>query len=118
MAQQCVLPWRFNHWNSILGHQLRGLCRLVGDGKAYCWGYGLYGQIGDNAFINRLVPVAVDTSGVLSGKTVIGISATDQHTCVIALGNPAYCWGLGDYGRLGNNTQTTTSVPVQAITPF
>ena len=40
----------------------------------------------------RSVPVAVDTAGVLAGKTVTAITAGDDHTCAVADGT-ASCWG-------------------------
>jgi alpha-tubulin suppressor-like RCC1 family protein len=40
-----------------------------------------------------LLPVAVDVSGVLSGKSILQISLGEYHTCVIANDLKAYCWG-------------------------
>ena len=56
---------------------------------------------------NSLVPVAVDTSGVLAGKTVTAITAAYSHTCAVADGR-AYCWGENYSGQLGNNSISTT----------
>jgi alpha-tubulin suppressor-like RCC1 family protein len=42
---------------------------------------------------NRILPVSVDTSGVLSGKSIIQITAGGSHTCVIANDSNSYCWG-------------------------
>ena len=77
----------------------------MADGRAYCWGYNGYGQLGNNSTTNSSVPVAVDTSGVLAGKTVTAITAGDIHTCAVADGK-AYCWGDNGYGQLGNNSTT------------
>jgi alpha-tubulin suppressor-like RCC1 family protein len=80
----------------------------VAEGKAYCWGVTTYGQLGDGILPNwsasrstffRASPSPVDTTGVLSGKTVTEITVGDVHACVIADGQ-VYCWGafnmLGD----------------------
>ena len=89
---------------------------VVASGAAYCWGNGTSGQVGNNSTSNQiLVPVAVDATGVLSGKTVTAISAGSSHTCAIA-DNAAYCWGLGTVGRLGNNSTTQSLVPVAVDT--
>ena len=87
-------------------------------GKAYCWGrnYDGPGQIGDNSQTSRLSPVAVYTGGALSGKTIIGISGSDFHTCAIDSTKKAYCWGKNNYGQLGDNTTTTSWVPVPVYT--
>lgn len=82
------------------------------NGKAYCWGNNSSGQLGDNSTTNSLTPVPVDTSGALSGKTITDISASMNHTCVVA-DQRAYCWGSNTDGKLGNGTTSTGSlVPV------
>jgi alpha-tubulin suppressor-like RCC1 family protein len=53
-----------------------------------------YGEIGDGTSGNdKFSPVAVYTSGVLSGKNVLQITAGYYHTCVIADDSQPYCWG-------------------------
>jgi alpha-tubulin suppressor-like RCC1 family protein len=53
-----------------------------------------HGQIGDGTSgINRILPVAVDTTGALSGKGIIKITTGGSHTCVIASDDNSYCWG-------------------------
>jgi alpha-tubulin suppressor-like RCC1 family protein len=46
---------------------------------------------------NRLLPVAVNNSGVLSGKSILQISSGGWHTCVIANDSNSYCWGFNEY---------------------
>jgi len=71
----------------------------VADGAAYCWGYNLFGQLGNGGVVTANTPTQV--AGPLQGKTVTAISAGDLHTCAIADGK-AYCWGNDKNGRLGN----------------
>jgi len=92
-------------------------CAVASDNLAYCWGSNMYLQLGNNLTSNSLVPVAVYTAGVLSGKTILSMSARDSgHTCVIASNNLAYCWGNGVSGQLGNNTLASSKVPVAVYT--
>ncbi|TXH42562.1 MAG: hypothetical protein E6Q90_08955 [Actinobacteria bacterium] len=77
-------------------------CAVV-EGQAYCWGYNLDGTLGDGTTTDQPTPAAVDTSGVLNGRTVTDISAGGSHTCVIADG-AAFCWGNNDSGEVGNGT--------------
>jgi len=83
---------------------------VAADGKAYCWGEGANGQLGNGSSSNRTTPVAVTTSGVLTG-TVTQVSAGSDHTCALS-GDAAYCWGANGGGRLGNNSTTSTTQPV------
>ncbi|HCU91383.1 MAG TPA: hypothetical protein DHU96_00905 [Actinobacteria bacterium] len=50
-------------------------------GKAWCWGYNAYGELGDGTTTNPPVPVPVDTSGAMAGRTLMQISAGATHTC-------------------------------------
>ncbi|MFC2370292.1 MAG: RCC1 domain-containing protein [Candidatus Saccharimonas sp.] len=91
-------------------------CAIASDDKAYCWGAGSSGQLGNSSTTNSLIPVAVNTTGVLAGKTIKQISAYGFHTCAVASDNKAYCWGRGDLGQLGNNSTTNSSIPVAVNT--
>ena len=85
-------------------------------GAAYCWGLGIYGQLGTGtSLIQSLTPVAVTTSGVLSGKTVTQVSVSFVSTCAAASG-AAYCWGDNSTGQLGNNSTTASTAPVAVNT--
>ncbi len=87
-------------------------CVMTSEIKAYCWGYGLHGQLGNNSTSNSSVPVAVELTGALSGKTIKSISAGSSHTCAIASDDKAYCWGNNSYGKLGDGTTNASLVPV------
>jgi alpha-tubulin suppressor-like RCC1 family protein len=91
-------------------------CVIADDNNAYCWGLNTSGQLGDNSTTESHVPVAVYTSGVLSGKTILSLSAGNIHNCVVASDNNAYCWGNGGNGRLGNNSGSQSQVPVAVNT--
>ena len=92
------------------------ICALDSAGAAYCWGQGADGQLGNNSTNDSSVPVAVDTSGVLAGRTLTSISAAQGHACAVDSSGKAYCWGLNDRGQLGNNSTTTSLVPVAVDT--
>lgn len=98
--------------DSNFGHT----CVVASDDNAYCWGNNNKGQLGNNSITTSLIPVAVDVSGVLSGKTIKSITTSQQSTCVIASDEKAYCWGYNNYGELGNNSITDSRVPVAVDT--
>lgn len=91
-------------------------CATAG-GRAFCWGGSYYGSgsMGDGSGTAAYSPVAVNTSGVLAGKTVTEVVPSDQWACAIADGKP-YCWGTNNYGQLGNGTTATSMVPVAVDT--
>ena len=92
-------------------------CGVASDGKAYCWGLNSSGQLGNGNTTASNVPVAVSTSGALSGKLIASIEAGGSHTCAVTTDNLAYCWGSNAFGQFGNGaTGTTSNVPVAVST--
>src|SRR5665648_324291 len=87
-------------------------CVIASDDQVYCWGLNSSGQLGNNSTNQSMVPVAVNTTGVLSGKTIKAITAGAAHICAIASDNQVYCWGLNYAGSLGNNSDSQSSIPV------
>jgi alpha-tubulin suppressor-like RCC1 family protein len=87
-------------------------CALDRAGKAYCWGYNLYGQLGIGSQDQQLKPLAV-----AGGIAFASISAGADHTCGVALSpiGAAYCWGENFHGELGDGTTTERHAPVLVI---
>ena len=85
---------------------------LCADGTLAAWGYNIRGQLGNNTTKNSHVPVAVNSSGVLAGKTVIAIAAGAQHSLALCADNTIAAWGLNFDGQLGGNSTAQSNVPV------
>jgi alpha-tubulin suppressor-like RCC1 family protein len=78
-------------------------CGITTDYRAYCWGYGGSGELGNGQSIIRFRPVAV--AGGLQFRQV---SAGGSRTCAISTNNRAYCWGAGFIGDGTNDTDRST----------
>ena len=85
---------------------------LCSDGTLAAWGYNPNGQVGNNSMTTTQVPVLVNQSGVLAGKTVIAIAAGDSHSLVICSDGTLAAWGRNDKGQLGNGSTTDSAMPV------
>jgi alpha-tubulin suppressor-like RCC1 family protein len=84
-------------------------CALTTAGNVLCWGYNRWGQVGTGtAGSDVLTPVPVAS---LSSR-VVSLSAGESHTCAVTASGSVLCWGLNEFGQLGNGTRTSSVVPV------
>src|ERR1039457_4061280 len=81
-------------------------CAVDAAGAPYCWGANSWGQLGDGSTVGSTVPVAVDTSGVLAGRTLTQVSAGTYSACAVDAAGAPYCWGANSWGQLGDNAAT------------
>jgi alpha-tubulin suppressor-like RCC1 family protein len=84
-------------------------CAITTGNSLYCWGYNIYGQVGDGTSGNsRPSPKKIGTSGVWAGVTT-----GELHTCAISTGKSLYCWGANEAGSLGDGTTTNRRSPTR-----
>jgi alpha-tubulin suppressor-like RCC1 family protein len=87
-------------------------CAVTTAGQVRCWGYNIYGQLGDGTTTTKYTPNTV--SGITSGATAIATGY--YHSCAIVSGG-AKCWGYNTtYGQLGDGTTTNRYTPVNVTT--
>jgi len=78
------------------------------NGKAWGWGYNLYGQLGNNiTTTSHKTPVAVCGS-----HTFCEIETGYYHTIAIDNNGKVWAWGSNFNGQLGNNSTTHESTPI------
>ncbi len=69
-----------------------------------CWGYDLYGELGNGAIEGPDGVVGYDTPQFVSGITnadSLSSSYGESYCAVLSTGG-ADCWGINYYGELGN----------------
>lgn len=74
------------------------VCGITLDHKTYCWGNQFRGALG-NGQLSGSTPQAVEVSGELTFASVYAGAGT---TCGITTEGHAYCWGINDWGHLGD----------------
>ncbi len=88
-------------------------CALMADGTAQCWGSNSYGQLGDNSTTDSFVPVSVSgLTGLTPASTAMSVSTGGAHSCALMADGTAQCWGGNGDGELGDNSTTSSPVPV------
>ncbi len=95
-------------------------CAVTTDNRAFCWGNGRHGQIGDGKNYLRFLP-----SAVAGGHQFERVTTGEYHTCAETTLNRAYCWGSNGppvrvngvwsqdvSGVIGDGTTTQRLTPV------
>lgn len=88
---------------------------LCSDGTLVAWGNNTSRQLGTVTPLDSPVPVAVNRSGALSGKTVVAVAAGGSHTLALCSDGSLAAWGSNYLGQLGDGTTTNRAVPVAVI---
>jgi alpha-tubulin suppressor-like RCC1 family protein len=103
------------HFRDLATGQFHACGITTGD-SVVCWGWGLYGQLGTTARTSRCTsgepcadaPAPVALSGVFTQVT-----AGAGHSCALAAGGRAFCWGSNTHGQLGTgSTRDRSLAPV------
>jgi alpha-tubulin suppressor-like RCC1 family protein len=86
-------------------------CAAKSDGRAYCWGDNLYGQLGEGSTGIRLTPAAV-----IGGRFFHQVNAGYVSSCGLGTDRRVYCWGENDRGVLGTTATARSTEPVPVAT--
>ena len=80
-------------------------CALDRAGKAWCWGWAYYGQVGDAVVTqaDRASPVAV-----VGGHTFTRITTGGYVSCALDPKGEAWCWGSDAWGEAGDGADERT----------
>jgi len=74
-------------------------CVVTDKGGVKCWDYAN--------------PTPLDVMGFSS--TVVSVAAGGSHNCALTSAGAVQCWGNNGSGQLGNNTRTSSTVPVDVV---
>lgn len=101
-----------------LGSGQAHICGVDTAGVAYCWGFNYDGQLGNGNWTDQSIPVKVDDTGVLAGKSIVSIFGTFNMTCALDSAGVGYCWGAA-FMLMGDNRATDgrQNVPVPMAMP-
>lgn len=66
-------------------------------GKIFCWGSNIKGQLGTGDYSVRSSPNLVSNLG-----SIASISAGNNHVCAVKNDGVGYCWGDNTFGQIGD----------------
>ncbi|HJR35604.1 MAG TPA: hypothetical protein VJ817_11685 [Gemmatimonadales bacterium] len=73
-------------------------CGITREDRAYCWGFGFEGQLGQGSRTFEATPVAVKGS-----RRWRQVNPGHYHTCGVTRAEVAFCWGSNQWGANGNS---------------
>lgn len=88
-------------------------CAILDDGGVRCWGSNTHGQLGDGTTTRRGTPVAV--VGLDGPAVAIGLGKA--ISCAGLEDGRVMCWGVNDYGQLGDGSYDDRATPVEVMLP-
>lgn len=98
-------------WNDWVDIEVSGAhsCGIRANGRAYCWGRGSAGRLGNNSTADQVAPVEVHTNAASPGWDDWAkiVTSAGGHTCGLRHNGTAWCWGTQDSGRLGDGGTTS-----------
>jgi len=88
-------------------------CVLRRSGGVSCWGRNEFGVVGDDT----MGPSTVRTAPVsaLGIQDAIGLSLGDAHSCARRRTGGVMCWGVNNFGQLGDGSTTLRAAPQAAV---
>ncbi len=96
-------------------------CALDEMGDIYCWGHGIYGQLGDSQSQGSNKPVKVDfgygSMITLGAERIEDISSGGYHNCAISSLGKIYCWGWNGLGQLGIGSYSNSPMASRVDSP-
>jgi Regulator of chromosome condensation (RCC1) repeat len=89
-------------------------CALLSNGQADCWGWNVYGQLGDGTSVGpescnmgiELYPCSTTPVQVRGLTNATAVAAGSEDACAVLSGGQVDCWGVNFFGELGDGTST------------
>ena len=78
------------------------VCAISTNDRAFCWGFGEDGQLGNTSIITRNAPTwpVTPIDSILGPYTTFrSLGAGKSHVCGVAISQRVFCWGVNSDGR-------------------
>ena len=86
-------------------------CAIVEGGAMRCWGFNMFGGVGDGTNVERTTPRVV----AALRDSVDAMALGQFSTCARTLQGELRCWGLNAFGVLGDGTISNRNTPLPLV---
>lgn len=90
-------------------------CAERATGQVVCWGNGEDGQLGNGIFYPGEAPGSPTPVPVSGLGDAVSIASGAEHTCVARATGEVACWGMSNFGAMGNGQVAYSTVPVSVV---
>ena len=81
------------------------------DSELLCWGNEGYYRLGNGQSSGYTsYPSKYTSQSEVYGKQLATVSAGGEHTCAIRYDAQTWCWGMGNYGQIGDGTLHSSGI--------
>ena len=105
------------------------VCAVLDEGSVYCSGLNWHGQLGDGSNRSEYMgtengPVWLSNDSnvpvralIPNGSNALSVSMGTTHACAVLENGSVYCWGMNNFGELGDASINQSNIPVRALLP-
>ena len=83
-------------------------CALRRSGRVSCWGRNEFGAVGDNDGPSTVRQRAANAIGI---EDAVGLALGGAHSCARRRHGGVLCWGVNNFGQLGDGSTTLHPAP-------
>jgi alpha-tubulin suppressor-like RCC1 family protein len=92
-------------------------CAVAGSARGFCWGAGVWGQLGIGYTIDAAVPQYINAPSGAAGADFLSLTTASAgglaYACGLTIEGVVFCWGRGPNGELGNPSTTIATSPIR-----
>ena len=101
-----------NNWTHVSVGEIHS-CGVKDSTLVYCWGNGIYGQLGLDKSIISKSPILVKESN----REILQLESGDYHSCTLDIIGMVDCWGSNSFGQTGTMNRDNVGFVSMGFTP-
>ncbi len=92
-------------------------CALSDSGLVGCWGSNSQGQLGNELGMSNDRTFSAELVKVMDLNGAVSVATGNLHSCALQASGTVLCWGMNNFGQLGNGTIVNSTATVSVLGP-